>query len=114
MEEKTDRKLIPIPDDWYNLLKPIITSDYFSNLSRIIKERRSKVKVFPKSKDVFRAFNLTPLSDVRVVILGMDPYPNLYEGEPVACGLAFAPSNREYVPPSLRMIYKNIKDRIYP
>lgn len=113
MKEEKSKK-IPIPDDWYNLLEPIITSDYFADLSKFIRDRRNKVNVFPKSQDVFRAFNLTPLSEVRVVILGMDPYPNLYKGEPVACGLAFAPSNREYIPPSLKMIYKNIKERIYP
>jgi uracil-DNA glycosylase len=41
------------------------------------------------------------------------PYPNLYKGKPVASGLAFAPSNRDYVPPSLRMIYKNLMDTLY-
>lgn len=41
------------------------------------------------------------------------PYPNLYHGNPVASGLAFAPSDREYMPPSLRMIYKNLKETVY-
>lgn len=41
------------------------------------------------------------------------PYPNLYNGQPVACGLAFAPSNRDYTPPSLRMIYNNLKETVY-
>jgi uracil-DNA glycosylase len=65
-------KLINIPDDWYRNLKPIIESEYFKNLSAFIKQRRSEVNVFPESKDIFRAFNLTPLGDIRVVVLGMD------------------------------------------
>ena len=113
-QKNQQKKILSIPDNWYNLLKNLIESDYFLNLGNTIKEERKKVKVFPTRDKVFRAFNLTPLDKVRVVILGMDPYPNEYKGEPVACGLAFAPSNREYVPPSLRMIHKNIKDNLYP
>jgi uracil-DNA glycosylase len=41
------------------------------------------------------------------------PYPNLYDGKPVASGLAFAPTDKRYVPPSLRMIYANLKNTVY-
>lgn len=107
------KKLINIPDDWYRHLQPVIESNYFKNLAGFIATRRKEVNIFPESSKVFRAFNETPFSKIRVVILGMDPYPNLYKGQPVACGLAFAPSNPEYTPPSLRMIYKNLKEGIY-
>ena len=106
-------KLINIPDDWYRNLKPIIESDYFKQLAAFLRDRRAKISVFPEPQNVFRAFNMTPLSEVRVVIIGMDPYPTLYNNKPVACGLAFAPADRNFVPPSLRMIYKNLKNTVY-
>lgn len=106
-------KLLNIPDDWYNKLKHIVESDYFKELSAFIKQRRSATAVFPHSNEVFRAFNETPFGKIRCVIIGMDPYPTHYNGEPVACGLAFAPRYKEFVPPSLRMIYKNLKDGLY-
>ena len=107
------KKLINIPDDWYKHLQPTIESDYFKNLGAFIQSRRKEINVFPESSNVFRAFNETPLNDVRVVVLGMDPYPNLYNGNPVACGLAFAPADKKYMPPSLRMIYGNLKETVY-
>lgn len=107
------KKLINIPDNWYRHLQPIIESDYFKSLGGFIQQRRKVTDVFPESSNVFRAFNETPLDQVRVVVLGMDPYPNLYNGKPVACGLAFAPADKKYVPPSLRMIYTNLKETVY-
>jgi uracil-DNA glycosylase len=65
-------KLINIPDDWYRVLQPIIESDYFKKLATFLQDRRTKTSVFPESKNVFRAFQVTPLSNVRVVIIGMD------------------------------------------
>jgi len=114
METDNDQsKWVDIPDSWYTHLKPIIETDYFKKLSTVIKKDREVGNVFPSKENVFRAFNLTPLNKVRVVILGMDPYPNLFKGEPVACGLAFAPSNKLYVPPSLRMIHACLKNTLY-
>jgi uracil-DNA glycosylase len=107
------KKLINIPDDWYRHLQPTIESDYFKSLGAFIQQKRKEGEVFPESSNVFRAFNETPLGDVRVVVLGMDPYPNLYHGKPVACGLAFAPADKNYMPPSLRMIYGNLKETVY-
>jgi len=107
------KKLIDIPDDWYAKLKTVIESDNFINTGKFIgNERRTKI-VYPPSSEVFRAFNLTPFSKIKVVILGMDPYPTEFNGEPVACGLAFAPRKRDFIPPSLRMIYKRIKTDLY-
>lgn len=107
------KKLIDIPDDWYHKLKPVIESEEFIKIGKFIgAERKSKV-IYPPGPEVFRAFNLTPYKDLKIVILGMDPYPTEYKGEPVACGLAFAPRNKDFTPPSLRMIYNRIKEDLY-
>ena len=106
-------KRINIPDDWYRRLKSYIESDHFSKVANHIKTKREEIEVFPPSKEIFRAFQLTPLSNVRVVVIGLDPYPTLYKNKPVACGLSFAPRDREYVPPSLRKIYDRVKEDFY-
>lgn len=106
-------KRINIPDDWYKKLKHYIESEEFTKLGRYVASRRKETEVFPPSKEIFRAFQLTPYNDVSTVIIGMDPYPNLYNDKPVACGLSFAPRNRNYVPPSLRQIYNRIKEDFY-
>lgn len=66
------KKLINIPDNWYRNLQPIVESDYFKNLGGFIQQRRQATQVFPESSNVFKAFNETPLDEVRVVVLGMD------------------------------------------
>lgn len=111
MEQK---KRINIPDSWYNKLKHFIESDEMTKIASVVKERRKHTEVFPPSEEIFRAFQLTPYRDVRVVVIGMDPYPTLYQNKPVACGLSFAPRDRNYVPPSLRQIFRRIKADHYP
>jgi len=108
------KKLIDIPDDWYQKLSPVLTSPGFRNIAEFISEERKNKVIFPHSGEVFRAFRETPFNKVKEVILGMDPYPTLHKDQPVACGLAFAPRFREFVPPSLRVIYSKIKETIYP
>ena len=108
------KKLIDIPDNWYNKLKDTIESPYFKKLGQYLSNKMKETTVFPHKDEIFRAFNLTPFDKVRVVILGMDPYPNRHKGVPVACGLAFAPRIRDYVSPSLRVMYKKIREDVYP
>lgn len=107
-------KLINIPDDWYSKLKHVIESPQFLELAKFINSERATKTIYPKKEEIFRAFNLTPYNSLRVIVLGMDPYPTEHRGEPVACGLAFAPRNRDFVPPSLRIIYNRIKEDLYP
>lgn len=107
------QKVINIPDNWYNKLKDYIESDKFRKIALTVRDRRQKTQVFPKSDEVFKAFQLTPFNNIRVVIIGMDPYPTEYKGEPVACGLAFAPRYSEFVPPSLKQIYYRLKQTLY-
>jgi uracil-DNA glycosylase len=106
-------KRIDIPDDWYHKLKHFIESDKFTSLGRQIAEVRKTTTVYPPKEEVFKAFQLTPFRQVQVVILGMDPYPGVYQGKPVACGLAFAPRNTEFTTPSLRKIYDRVKEDFY-
>lgn len=107
------QKRINISDNWYRHLQPVIESEYFTKLSQYLKTRRTTSTVYPKPDEVFKAFQLTPFDKIRVVIIGMDPYPNEFKGEPVACGLAFAPRYPEYIPPSLKQIYHCLKERLY-
>lgn len=106
-------KRIDIPNDWYRKLEHYITSDKFTRLAQFIRDRRKITQVYPPSNEIFRAFQLTPFGNVRAVIIGMDPYNNLFRDKPVACGLSFAPRIREYMPPSLRQIYNCIKAEFY-
>jgi uracil-DNA glycosylase len=108
-----DNKRINVPNDWYAKLKHYIESEEFTKVASYVRERRKYSAVYPPSNEIFRAFQLTPYRDVRVVIIGMDPYPNEYREKPVACGLSFAPRDREYVPPSLKQIYNRIREDFY-
>jgi uracil-DNA glycosylase len=107
------KKLIQIPDCWYTELKHVIESKEFLELGKFIAEERKTKTIYPYPNEVFRVFNEVPLKDVRVFLSGQDPYPTEYKNEPVACGLSFAPRNKEFVPPSLRIIYNNIKTTLY-
>jgi uracil-DNA glycosylase len=107
-------KRINIPDDWYLKLKDYIESEEFNTLATTIKNRRGYTQIFPHSNEIFRAFNMTPFSELRIVVMGMDPYPTLFDNKPSASGLSFAPRDRRYVPPSLRKIYERIKKDYYP
>lgn len=61
-------------EGWYNLMKDCIESPYFAKLGRFLTERRNtfNVNVFPEKENVFRAFKLCPLENLKVVIIGQD------------------------------------------
>jgi len=106
-------KLIDIHDEWYYRLKHVIETDQFKELGKFIGEERKTKNIFPLPNEVFRIFKELPALDVKIVIIGQDCYPNKYMGEPVACGYAFAPRNRKYMPPSLKQIYNALKEDLY-
>lgn len=96
--------------EWYEKLKPFMESDEMEKIRTFIRERKdSGIKVYPLAKDMFRAFRLTPYSQVRVVIIGQDPYHT----HGVADGLAFSSKKVGYIPPSLRNIYTEISNNLY-
>ena len=92
--------------DWYPLLEPIVTSDYFKKvITQIKKQKAMGLKIYPDTKVTFRAFKMCQLADVKVVILGQDPY---HDGS--ATGLAFANSDQSpRMSPSLQWITKAIE-----
>lgn len=95
-----------IQNDWLEPLKPEFRKPYYRDLFRFVGEEYATRKIFPPSDDIFNAFHLTPLHEVKVVILGQDPYHN--NGQ--AHGLCFSVKPEVEVPPSLVNIYKELHD----
>ncbi|RFU44004.1 uracil-DNA glycosylase [Paraburkholderia sp. DHOC27] len=96
-----------LPDAWRAHLRPFIESDAYAPLCRFVDGERAAGKtVYPA--DVFRALRLTSPDDVKVVILGQDPYHGEDRGTPQAHGLAFSVPPAVRPPPSLRNIFKEI------
>lgn len=90
---------------WKEILAPIKNSEYFATLRKKINEEYTKNICFPPKKQIFRALELTPFDEVKVVILGQDPYHNDFQ----ANGLCFSVSDMVPAPPSLKNIYKELE-----
>ncbi len=95
-------------NDWTSLLKNELNAEYFNALSAFVNEQRINNEVFPAEENIFRAFSKTSLAEVKVVILGQDPY----HGPNQANGLAFSVSSDMKLPPSLKNIYKELQQDI--
>ncbi|MBJ9715552.1 uracil-DNA glycosylase [Burkholderia gladioli] len=96
-----------LPTAWRELLAPVVSSDAYAPLCRFVDAERAAGKtIYPA--DVFRALRLTSPDEVRVVILGQDPYHGDDRGTPQAHGLAFSVPPAVRPPPSLRNIFKEI------
>lgn len=93
---------------WTEVLKPIKESAYFINLWENVKSEFNSKKCFPPTKQIFRALELTEFEDVKVVIIGQDPYHN--DGQ--ANGLCFSVSENVKTPPSLKNIFIELKDDV--
>lgn len=91
--------------EWKDVFNSIKEENDFSGLEAELEERYSNGKVFPPRDQIYTAFDLTPFENVRVVILGQDPY----HGEHQSHGLAFSVNEGVKIPPSLRNIYKELK-----
>ncbi len=94
-----------IQNDWLEPLKPEFKKPYYEKLYAKVKEEYSTNLIFPPADDIFNAFDFTPLSEVKVVILGQDPY----HGDGQAHGLCFSVKPDVDVPPSLVNIYKELQ-----
>jgi uracil-DNA glycosylase len=94
-----------IEESWKQELKDEFEKSYFSDLKEFLTEEKNKYTVFPPGGLIFHAFRLTPFYDVRVVILGQDPY----HGPGQAHGLCFSVPQGAAVPPSLVNIFKEIE-----
>ncbi len=94
-----------IANDWLAPLKGEFAKPYYKELYQKVLQEYRTVKVFPPANDIFNAFHLTPLSEVKVVILGQDPYHN--DGQ--AHGLCFSVRPGTDIPPSLVNIYQELQ-----
>ncbi|MCC2591514.1 uracil-DNA glycosylase [Chryseobacterium sp. MFBS3-17] len=90
---------------WTEILAPVNNSDYFKDLWEKVNENYAQYQCFPPKNQIFRALDLTPFEEVRVVIIGQDPYHN--DGQ--ANGLCFSVSEHVAAPPSLKNIFTELK-----
>ncbi len=95
-----------ISNDWLEPLKPEFSKSYYKELYARVKDEYEKHVVFPPANEIFSAFELTPLKDVKVVIIGQDPYHNVGQ----AHGLCFSVNDGVPFPPSLLNICKEMAD----
>ncbi|MEA1916679.1 MAG: uracil-DNA glycosylase [Campylobacterota bacterium] len=91
---------------WSKHLKGEVSKEYFKVLDEFVSSEYKKKTIFPKKDDIFNALKLTPLENVKVVVLGQDPY----HGENQSMGLAFSVKKSTPHPPSLRNIFKELQD----
>ena len=97
---------VRIEQSWKNALAGEFEKPYFASLVRFLHDEKTAGKrIFPPGSQIFRAFDLTPLEDVKVVILGQDPY----HGPGQAHGLSFSVPGNMPAPPSLKNIFKEIE-----
>ena len=90
---------------WLNVLEKEFDKDYMKALKLFLQEEKQRgYTIYPKGQDIFNAFNHTKFDDVKVVILGQDPY----HGVGQAHGLSFSVQNGVIIPPSLKNIYKEL------
>jgi len=94
-----------LPNDWNILLRDEINKPYFIKLLNDVEKEYSEFTCYPPKEQIFNAFCLTPYKDVKVLILGQDPYHN----ENQAMGLAFSVNKNVKLPPSLINIYKELE-----
>jgi uracil-DNA glycosylase len=105
--ETLEAQFDALPAAWRTHLRPFIDSNAYAPLCRFVDDERAAGKtIYPA--DVFRALRLTSPDDVKVVILGQDPYHGEDRGHPQAHGLAFSVPPAVRPPPSLRNIFKEI------
>ena len=97
---------IKCQNDWQDLFNREKSKEYFKELEGFIQKERENYTIFPKKDRVFEAFNLCAYKETKVVIIGQDPY----HGPNQAHGLCFSVLPGNKIPPSLRNIYKELKD----
>lgn len=93
-------------NDWQELLEEEMEKEYYQKLREFLVEEYNNHTIYPDKYDIFNALHFTSYKDVKVVILGQDPY----HGPNQSHGLAFSVEKGVRIPPSLRNIYKELKD----
>jgi len=95
---------VKIDPTWKKSLKVEFDKSYWKSLTDTVRSQYATTTVYPPARNIFRAFDLCPLDEVKVVIVGQDPY----HGVSQANGLSFSVNNGIALPPSLQNIYKEI------
>ncbi|MEJ6348239.1 uracil-DNA glycosylase [Holzapfeliella sp. He02] len=95
-----------IGNDWDTVLKPSFESESYQELRQFLKSEYREQTVYPEMYHIYEAFKLTPFNQTKVVILGQDPYHNPNQ----AHGLSFSVLPGSKLPPSLKNIYKELKE----
>lgn len=95
-----------IDNDWLEPLQTEFRKPYYKELYNFVKKEYSSTIIYPPSDEIFNAFHFTPLSKVKVLLLGQDPYHNVNQ----AHGLSFSVKPGQDIPPSLQNIYKELND----
>lgn len=97
---------VDIEESWKEALADEFCKPYFLQLTDFIKSEKQLQVIYPPGSEIFAAFRYTPLSKVKVVLLGQDPY----HGEGQAHGLCFSVPDGKALPPSLKNVYKELKN----
>jgi len=97
-----------LTNDWHELLLEEFNSEYFLNLKSFLKKEYETQQIYPEVQNIFNALKYTAYKDVKVVILGQDPY----HGENQSHGLSFSVKPGVSIPPSLLNIYKELNNDI--
>ncbi len=98
---------VQIEESWKRVLQDEFRQPYFAEIAAYLHQRKEAgARIYPKGRDIFKAFALTPFDQVKVVILGQDPY----HGPSQAMGLSFSVPDDIPAPPSLKNIFKEIED----
>ena len=95
-----------IENDWLKELESEFKQPYYKELYQFVRQEYESTTVYPPADDIFNAFHFTPLSKVKVLLLGQDPY----HGEHQAHGLSFSVLPKQDIPPSLQNIYQELHD----
>ncbi len=95
-----------IDNDWLPAVEAEFKKPYYKDLYQFVRKEYETHQVFPPAEDIFNAFHFTPLKNVKVLLLGQDPYHNVHQ----AHGLSFSvPTDQKEIPPSLQNIYKELQ-----
>ncbi|MEK4423965.1 uracil-DNA glycosylase [Solibacillus sp. FSL K6-1523] len=97
-----------LTNTWRDILAPHLKQPYYQQLQQFLQQQYNEETIFPKKTDVLNALQLTDFPDVKVVILGQDPYHGVNQ----AHGLSFSVKNGQKLPPSLKNMFKELQDDI--
>ncbi len=96
---------IKIDSSWHEVLRDEFEKPYWESLTAFVREEYRTTRCYPEGKNIFRAFDTTPFDQVKVVILGQDPYHT----PGAAMGLSFSIPNGSKAQPSLKNIFKELE-----